>query len=215
MSSHDEQADNKVVRKLQLAGILSIVGVVILYLLALSSSLLLPLPWRYGVWVGAILIPWSNRIIQPCIFLFRKSHAGATLLNLGYLNKLSGWDITIYVLLWIMLWLIASSRTPESSRAPEMLIIPCSVVVLYIAMTASKIIASQEPTFITEKGIYNPQGTVLWNKIESRQWLNRDGCTLLILKMKRWPWPLGGKTMKVPSAFKADVDRILREKGIT
>ncbi len=212
MSSLHEQADNKVVRKLPRVGIIIIVGVAALILLAIGSGFLLSPPWRYGIWIGVALVPGLYRFSRPLTYLSRKSHAGAILRNLGYLNKRAGRDTAGWIftaIVFIVLWLI----TP--SREPALVIFQFGVVVLYIANAASLIIANGAPTLITEKGIYSPEGTFFWNKVESRQWLNRDEHALLILKMKWWPWPLDEKTMKVPSTFKADVDRILREKGVT
>lgn len=207
------QSESRGVRRRPLVGILLVVGVAALLLLAIWGAPLLPPPLRYGAWIGIALLPAINRCSQPCAYLFRKPRGGARLLNLGYLNKVSGWLIALTALIGFF-WLILS-LAKVSYDAPALTILQFGIGVFYIADTASKFIASRATTVITEKGIYSPGGTTRWEKIESRHWLNQHEDALLILKLKNRPWPLNEKTLHVPVPLKAEVDKILREKFLS
>ncbi len=95
MASLQERAENKAVRKRPLVGFMIIAGVAVLILLAIGGGSLVPPPWRYVIWIGVVLIPALSRFNQPLTYLSSKSRAGTTLLNLGHLNKRSGWDIAV------------------------------------------------------------------------------------------------------------------------
>jgi len=98
------------------------------------------------------------------------------------------------------------------SRIPAILILGFGIIVLYVADAAARFIVSREPTLITEKGIYGPEGRILWSEIESHEWFMQHGDGLLVAKLKGRPWPLDEKKLRIPVLFKAEVDRIIAEK---
>jgi hypothetical protein len=186
-------------------GILLIVGVAALILLAIWGALLLPPPLCYGVWTGIALIPAISRFSQLRACFFNKTRAGTTLLNLGYLNRMSG-GLVLLAITWIVLWFVWPSRTPA------LVILQFGVVVFFITDAGAKFIASRKPTLVTETGIYGPEGIILWDKIESHQWFKQREDVLLVAKVKGQPWPLDEKKLRIPTSLMADVDKLLRER---
>lgn len=210
MTSVQGQSENKAARRPQLIGILLIVSVAALFLLAIWVASLLPLPLRYGIWIGIAVIPAVSVCYQPFAFLLRKPRTGAILLNLGYQNKAAHGRIAMSAFLsalWFFSLFIAGSFI-----RPVLVILQFGLGVFYIADAISKIIASREPTLVTEKGFYWPEGMVLWSKIESHQWLQLREEVSLVLKLKGRPWPLEERKLRVPTLLMTDVDKILRER---
>jgi hypothetical protein len=212
MASLQDQTENKDVRRLPIVGILLIIGCAVLILLAAWGASLLPPLLNYGIWIGIALIPAINGISQPCAYLFRRSRADAVLLNLGYVHRFSSKDIVAFVLLvipWLVLFILWINLF---SGTPIIVIMQFGLLALYISIAAAKFVASSEPTLVAEKGIFGPEGRILWNKIESHEWFMQHGDGLLVAKLKGRPWPLDAKKLRIPALLMADVDKILREK---
>ncbi len=209
MSSVQNQSANKYQPRLQLTGILLIISIAALILLAIWLASFLPVPLNYGVWIGIVLIPTINRCVPLSAYKYRKSQSGIVVINLGFLNKLSGWSVTFSIFLaicWFILWIT------QPSYEPVLTILQFGVVVFFIIDAAAKFIVSGWPTLVTEKGIYGPESIILWNEIESHQWFMQHEDGLLVVTLKQRPWPLDKKKQRIPASQMTHVEKILQEK---
>jgi hypothetical protein len=209
MSSLQDQSNSHNIRRLQFAGIFRFVGILLIFLLPILGAFLLTPPLGYQAMAGWVALLALYACSQPLTFLVRRAKSGTTLVDLGYLNKVSGWSI-IGSILFGILWFILSLTT--ALRSPALAIAQLGLCVFHFADALSKFIANREPTLITEKGIYGPKSMLPWNRIQARQWLNQHENALLILKFKKRPWPFDETTLSIPVSFKAEVDRIIAEK---
>jgi hypothetical protein len=212
MAQAQGQSENKNARRPGLFGILLIVSVAALFLLTIWGASLLPPLLRYGVWIGLALIPAMLICSHPVAYLYRRSRAGAVLLNLGCANKTTGKDRAGYVFIaiaWFILWVL---RSLTGQLDPALVILGFGVVVIWIAIAAARIIASYEPTLLTENGIFGSESIILWGEIESHEWFMQRGDGLLVAKVKGRPWPLDEKKSRVPASLMTEVDRIIAEK---
>lgn len=209
MAPIQNQSGKNVSRTWQVAFGIRVAGVMVLSLLAILCYLFAVPPLQYAGWIVMVFVIAFDRCAQPCTFFIRKRRAGTTLLNLGQVNKISNLQI-VGSLLVSVLWfgLLFITRTTNSAIA----IVWLGLGLSYLVAALADFIIRREPTFLTEKGIYTPKGVFLWNRIESRQWLNQHEDARLVVKLKKRPWPFDETTLRIPVSSKADVERILQEK---
>jgi uncharacterized membrane protein YobD (UPF0266 family) len=209
MASVQEQSNKNVSRTWLAAVIIRVAGVTVLFLLTILCVLFAPPPLQYAGWIVMVIVIAFDRCAKPYTFFFRKRRAGTALLSLGRLNKISNLQV-IGALLVGVLWLVLLFTLGEYS--PAVTIVWLGLGLYSLATALADFIVRRESTVLTENGIYAPKSIVLWNRIESRQWLNQHEDARLVLKLKNRPWPFDEAVLSIPVSFKTDVDKILLEK---